>query len=100
MVVNLLNVCPLHYLHTCTHTNTLSHTQLSLDSFHSSFDIVFVDSSGCLNLCAGVSRERYHWLKHEALLALAFLDDPTINGFEALFMVPLPHLHKFDLLCQ
>ena len=79
---------------------THSHTQPSLDSFHSSFDVVFVDSSGYLNLCAGVSRERYQWLKHEASLALSYLDDPAINGFEALFMTPLPHLHKFDLLCQ
>ena len=93
------------YIYISTHTLTLlpsptTHTQSSLDSFHSSFDVVLVDSSGYLNLCAGMSRERYQWLKQEASLALSFLDDPTINGFEALFMNPLPHLQKFDLLCQ
>ncbi len=72
----------------------------SLDVFHSGYAVVFVDSSGLLNLCADVSRESYRWLQHEASLALQFLDDPTSRGFEALFMKPVPIEQKFDVLCQ
>ena len=71
-----------------------------LDAFHSSFAVVFVDSRGLLNVCAHVSRERYLWLQQEAGLALRFLDDASSQGFEALFMKPLPVEQKFDVLCQ
>ena len=71
-----------------------------LAPFHSAYEVVFVDSSGLLNLCADVSKERYRWLQHEAGLALELLDDTASQGFEALFMKPVPLHHKFDVLCQ
>lgn len=71
-----------------------------LDAFHSSYDVVFLDSSGALNLCADVSKETYRWMQHEASLALELLDDSTSHGFKALFMKSLPIEQKFDVLCQ
>lgn len=78
----------------------LSLPQPLLSSFHSFFDVVFVDSTGFLNLCTEMTTDRYEWLKHEATLALVFFDDPSINGFEALFMTQVSQLQKFDVLCQ
>lgn len=72
----------------------------SLASFHSSFDVVFLDSSGYLNLCSCVSRDRFLWLQHEAQLGMAFLDDTAVSGFEALFMRPVAMVQKFDALCH
>lgn len=74
--------------------------QLPLLSFHSSFDVVFLDSSGYLNLCANTSKDQFRQLQHEASLSMGYLDDPTINGFEALFMKPVPLVQRFDTLCQ
>lgn len=82
----------------CSAPSIPSERPSSLPVFHSAYDVVFLDSSGVLNLCADVSKERYRWLKHEASLALGFLDDHTSQGFEALFMRPVPMEQKFDLL--
>ena len=75
-------------------------SQPPLASFHSSFDVVFLDSSGYLNLCGCVSRGRFLWLRHEAQLGMALLDDTAVSGFEALFMRPVTFVQKFDALCQ
>ena len=74
--------------------------QPSLQSFHAAFDVVFLDSTGLLNLCGEMSGDRFHWLSHEAAIALGLLDDPTTNGFQQLFMKPHPPELKFDVLCQ
>ena len=72
----------------------------SHEAFHSAYDVVFVDSSGMLNVCADMSKERYRWLQHEAAIALRLLDDSTPHGFKALFMRPVPLEHKLDVLYQ
>ena len=69
-----------------------------LSSFHAAFDVVFVDSTGFLNVCADMSKERYRWLQHEASLALKLLDDSTSHGFQALFMTTMPVEQMFDIL--
>lgn len=79
-------------------TSTTTTPPASLDSFHSAYDVVFLDSSGLINFCADVNKERHQWLRHEASIALKLLDDPTARGFEALFMRPLPVEEKFDAL--
>ena len=78
----------------------VSPSKPSLIAFHSAHDVVFLDSSGLLNLCADISHGKYHWLKHEAALALELLDEPTTHGFEALFMRSVPLEQKFDNLYQ
>lgn len=72
----------------------------SLAAFHSAHQVVFLDPSGTLNLCADMSKERYQWLKHEVTLALELLEESTTTtcSFEALFMKPLHIEQKFDIL--
>jgi len=73
-------------------------SQPPLSCFHAAYEVVFVDSSGFLNVCASVSKERYRWLQHEASRALKLLDDSSTRGFQALFMTPMPMEHTFDVL--
>ena len=44
--------------------------------------------------------EQYNQLKHEAILSHSYLDDSTHNGFETVFLRPVPMLLKFDTLCR
>lgn len=64
--------------------------------FHSAYDVVFVDPSGYLNVCAGMTTAQYRRLQHEARLAVEFLDNRLLDGFEVLFMKPVPFAQKFD----
>lgn len=68
-----------------------------LADFHAAFDVVFVDPSGFLNLMAHTTVGMYLELKHEAERALVLLDDRVNDGFDALFMTPVPWHAKFDL---
>ncbi|KAK3732920.1 hypothetical protein QZH41_012680 [Actinostola sp. cb2023] len=68
----------------------------SLSDFHSAFDVVFIDPSGYLNLCANLSKDLYLRVRHEAKLAIEFLDSRFIDGFEVLFMKKVPFLQTFD----
>ena len=74
--------------------------QPPLPSFHSHHSVIFVDSSGLLNVLCHLSLSRYTWLRHEAAVSLACLDNPATDGFRALFMTPVPFQMKFDLLIQ
>ena len=79
------------------HTSPHLPTDCSLPAFHSAHEVVFLDSSNLLNLCACVSKDHYRWLKQEAVLALELLDSAA--GFQSLFMRSLPVQQKFDMLC-
>lgn len=68
--------------------------------FHDTHDVVFIDSSGLLNLLSHMTCEQYNQLKHEARLSHSYLDDSTHNGFETVFLRPVPMLLKFDTLCR
>ncbi|XP_067056195.1 nucleolar protein 6-like [Acropora muricata] len=66
------------------------------EEFHSAYDVVFVDPSGYLNLCAGMTVAQYRRLQHEARLAMEYLDSAHLDGFEILFMKPVPFVQTFD----
>ncbi|XP_015751379.1 PREDICTED: nucleolar protein 6-like [Acropora digitifera] len=68
----------------------------SKEEFHSAYDVVFVDPSGYLNLCAGMTVAQYRRLQHEARLAMEYLDSTHLDGFEILFMKPVPFVQTFD----
>jgi len=68
--------------------------------FHSTFDVVFVDPSGHLNLCAGMTAAQYRRLQHEAKLSMEFLDSRFLDGFEVLFMKPVPFAQTFHQFLQ
>ncbi|XP_022104719.1 nucleolar protein 6-like [Acanthaster planci] len=68
----------------------------ALKDFHQHFDVVFLDSSGYLNFCADMTKATFQQVRHEANLAKVYLDTPAIDGFDSLFMMPVPFGRKFD----
>ncbi|KAK2159738.1 hypothetical protein LSH36_147g04014 [Paralvinella palmiformis] len=70
--------------------------QPSLEDFHRSFDVVFIDRTGYLNLTADVCRATWDRVKHEARLSIEFLETPGVDAFETLFMTPVKFINTFD----
>ncbi|XP_070396608.1 nucleolar protein 6 isoform X1 [Dermacentor albipictus] len=70
--------------------------QPSLEEFRANYPLVLVDACGFLNVCASVSTEAYLRVKHEARLAITFLDSCSADSFEVLFVTPLPFERTFD----
>ncbi|KAM6170327.1 nucleolar protein 6 isoform 2-T2 [Rhynchocyon petersi] len=64
--------------------------------FHQAFPVVFLDSSGRLNLCADVTASTYHQVQHEARLSMVLLDSKAEDGFQLLLMTPKPMIRTFD----
>ncbi|XP_017283451.1 nucleolar protein 6 isoform X2 [Kryptolebias marmoratus] len=75
-------------------------TAPSLVDFHSAFQVVFVDPSGHLNMCAEMTACTYKQLQHEASLSLQFWDNPTVDGFHCLLMTPKPMIRTSDHVFQ
>uniref|UniRef100_A0A3Q1HD25 Nucleolar protein 6 n=1 Tax=Anabas testudineus TaxID=64144 RepID=A0A3Q1HD25_ANATE len=72
----------------------------SLAEFHSAFQVVFVDPSGHLNMCADMTACTYKQLQHEASVSIQFWDNPTVDGFHALLMTPKPMIRTSDHVFQ
>ncbi|XP_048219541.1 nucleolar protein 6 [Perognathus longimembris pacificus] len=68
----------------------------ALADFNQAFPVVFLDSSGRLNLCADVTASTYHQVQHEARLSMALLDSKADDGFQFLLMTPKPMIRAFD----
>ncbi|KAM6182038.1 nucleolar protein 6 [Erethizon dorsatum] len=68
----------------------------AMADFHQAFPVVFLDSSGRLNLCADVTASTYHQVQHEARLSMALLDSKADDGFQLLLMTPKPMVRSFD----
>ncbi|KAM6470906.1 nucleolar protein 6 [Liasis olivaceus] len=68
----------------------------SLTDFHQAFQVVFVDSSGLVNLCADMTANTYKQIQFEARQSMEILDDKTVDGFQLLFMTPKPLIRTFD----
>ncbi|XP_033928968.1 nucleolar protein 6 [Melopsittacus undulatus] len=67
-----------------------------LDDFQQAFEVVFVDPSGLVNLCADMTASKYHQVQFEARYSMEILDDRMVDGFQALLMTPKPMLRAFD----
>ncbi|XP_065716662.1 nucleolar protein 6 [Patagioenas fasciata] len=67
-----------------------------LDDFHQAFEVVFVDPSGLVNLCADMTASKYHQVQFEARRSMEILDDRMVDGFQALLMTMKPMLRTFD----
>uniref|UniRef100_A0A803V9L5 Nucleolar protein 6 n=1 Tax=Ficedula albicollis TaxID=59894 RepID=A0A803V9L5_FICAL len=67
-----------------------------LDDFHQAFEVVFVDPSGLVNLCADMTASKYHQVQFEAKRCMEILDDRMVDGFQVLLMTPKPMLRTFD----
>uniref|UniRef100_A0A4W6G8X9 Nucleolar protein 6 n=1 Tax=Lates calcarifer TaxID=8187 RepID=A0A4W6G8X9_LATCA len=75
-------------------------TAPSLAEFHSAFQVVFVDPSGHLNMCADMTACTYKQLQHEASVSMEFWDNPTVDGFHSLLMTPKPMIRTSDHVFQ
>nr|XP_030113545.1 nucleolar protein 6 isoform X1 [Taeniopygia guttata] len=67
-----------------------------LDDFHQAFEVVFVDPSGLVNLCADMTASKYHQVQFEAKRSMEILDDRMVDGFQVLLMTQKPMLRTFD----
>ncbi|XP_043934033.1 nucleolar protein 6 isoform X1 [Protopterus annectens] len=68
----------------------------SLAEFHQAFDVVMVDPSGYVNLCAEMTASKYKQVQFEAKQSMEILDDKTTDGFQMLLMTPKPFVRTFD----
>lgn len=75
-------------------------TAPSLPEFHDAFQVVFVDPSGHLNMCADMTACTYKQLQHEASVSMQFWDNPTVDGFHSLLMTPKPMIRTSDHVFQ
>ncbi|KAK0147285.1 Nucleolar protein 6 [Merluccius polli] len=75
-------------------------TAPSLPDFQKAFQVVFVDPSGHLNMCAEMTACTYKQVQHEASLSMQFWDDATVSGFHALLMTPKPLARTSDHIFQ
>ncbi|NXT35119.1 NOL6 protein, partial [Pelecanoides urinatrix] len=67
-----------------------------LDDFHQAFEVVFVDPSGLVNLCADMTASKYHQVQFEAKCSMEILDDRMVDSFQVLLMTAKPMLRAFD----
>uniref|UniRef100_UPI00398EAFAB nucleolar protein 6 n=1 Tax=Pristiophorus japonicus TaxID=55135 RepID=UPI00398EAFAB len=58
----------------------------SLADFQQAFEVVFVDPSGFVNLCAEMTASKYKQIQYEAQKSMEILDNKTVDGFEMLLM--------------
>nr|XP_061811481.1 nucleolar protein 6-like [Nerophis lumbriciformis] len=75
-------------------------TAPSMADFHDAFQVVFIDPSGHLNMCADMTACTYKQLQHEASVSMQFWDDPTVDGFHSLLMTSKPMLRTSDHVFQ
>eukprot|EP00054_Salpingoeca_dolichothecata_P004849 m.32177 g.32177 ORF g.32177 m.32177 type:complete len:923 (+) comp14918_c0_seq2:977-3745(+) len=72
----------------------------SLETFHSHFDVVFVDPSGFCNLLGDMTRSEYEHLRHQAALSLESLQNASIDtlAFDSVFLRKQPFVSSYDCL--
>ncbi|XP_050422991.1 nucleolar protein 6 [Adelges cooleyi] len=68
----------------------------SLSEFHAAFQVVFVDSTGFMNLCANVFKSNYIYIKNECNYAVEMLDNANMNSFPYLFLTKASFFQRFD----
>jgi U3 small nucleolar RNA-associated protein 22 len=73
---------------------------LPLNDYHKYYDVVFIDSTGYLNLCSNMNKNTFKRVKHEATLAIKFLNDQFIDSFDALFIKKLKFFEAFDSILR
>lgn len=60
------------------------------------YEVVFLDNSGLLNICANLSVELYRRVKRESAIAIQLLDDKKVNSFMPLFLNKYPVYTQYD----
>ncbi|EDV20361.1 uncharacterized protein TRIADDRAFT_32058, partial [Trichoplax adhaerens] len=68
----------------------------STAEFSTVFEVVFIDSSGYLNLAANLTKISYDELRHAASSSLRHLDSSSSDVFSDLFVKKVPYFTKYD----
>lgn len=68
----------------------------NLQSYRTHHEVVFLDSSGLLNICANLSGDLYRRVKQEAATAIHLLDNHKLNSFIPLFLNKYPPYTQYD----
>ncbi|ESO02201.1 hypothetical protein HELRODRAFT_106517 [Helobdella robusta] len=68
----------------------------TMEDFHSCFDVVFVDVTGHVNLCADMNICMYDMLRYEASETSKFLSSNCVEKFELIFLDKTSYSSKFD----
>lgn len=68
----------------------------ALEQFHQHYDVVMVDVSGYLNLCAQLPLDVYLRVREESSRALGFLSTATLTNFRHLFAGRRPAFQQYD----
>ncbi|XP_059062073.1 nucleolar protein 6 [Achroia grisella] len=67
-----------------------------LEEFLQHFPVVFLDKTGCYNVCWQMCKGTYDALKRECAISVEMLDNGKINSFIPIFMTPIRPLLQFD----
>ncbi|XP_055607721.1 nucleolar protein 6 [Uranotaenia lowii] len=71
-------------------------TGAPVGEFRKCFEVVFLDNSGLLNLCANLSGDLYRRIRQEAAVAIQLLDNQKANSFVPLFLNKFPVYTQYD----
>ena len=71
---------------------------ISIEEFHMHYEVVFVDTTGYLNLASKMSAQTFLRVKHEAALGLNMLNDEFVDNFDQLFIKTQDSQLVFDSL--
>jgi U3 small nucleolar RNA-associated protein 22 len=77
---------------------TKSKHNVDMSNFHKHYQVVFIDSTGYLNISARMSKNTFLMAKHEASVSLRQLNDDLYDCFENLFIVEHQFEFRFDSL--
>uniref|UniRef100_UPI00358F8AAB nucleolar protein 6 n=1 Tax=Myxine glutinosa TaxID=7769 RepID=UPI00358F8AAB len=67
-----------------------------LQDFHTVYDVVFVDPTGYVNLCADMTAATYQRVSREAQHALSVIKDSLVNPLQTLLLSSCPFVLSFD----
>jgi U3 small nucleolar RNA-associated protein 22 len=80
---------------------TVDAKQLSLSEFHKSYQVVFIDSTGYLNVTSKMSAQTFLRVKHEAQLGMSLLNNElAADNFNQLFIKNQTSQLVFDALLR
>uniref|UniRef100_A0A5S6R3C5 Nucleolar protein 6 n=1 Tax=Trichuris muris TaxID=70415 RepID=A0A5S6R3C5_TRIMR len=73
-------------------------SNISVASFQESFDLVFIDPTGLVNICADCTDTIWERVQHEASLSLQAISEGQPDfTFVGLFQHQMPFVEKFDI---
>lgn len=69
---------------------------VTIDHFHQHYSIVFLDTTGFMNITSKMSIQTFQKLKFDAKVSLSLLNDESADNFDKIFI----QTHQFSLECD